>query len=315
MTIQPVQLGDSRWTVAPVGLGTYQFDGTIDDLRSAIGEHPVLVDTSSLYGTEEIVGRAATGYRESFFVATKVFPDKYRPDDLKQSARQSLARTGLDYIDLLQLHWPADTVPISDTIGAMEDLVDEGLVRAIGVCNFRAHELGAALDVCTRHRLVSNQFAYSLYDRRFAAEIPAFCDEQGVTVIAYSPLAGQGPDTLISRDRDGVLARIAAREAATPAQVAIAWTLRGGRAVSIPKSSSADRIRENAEAARVQLSDEDRADLEASVQPRRVRSGIEERARLVVRRTIYTPDGRLTAAGRMIEQARDGIRAVKSRIR
>jgi diketogulonate reductase-like aldo/keto reductase len=298
-----------------VGFGTYQYRGSVDDLRVATGEHPVLLDTSSLYGTEEIVGDAVRAYRDSFFVATKVFPDCYGRNALRSSAKSSLQRMRLDHIDLLQLHWPSDAVPIEETIGAMEELVGEGVIRALGVCNFRPNELRDALQAATRHRVLTNQVAYSLFDRRFAFDVIPYCEAEAVTVIAYSPLGGQGPDFLRARDSRRVLDRIAEREVATVAQVALAWAMRDGTAIALCKSSSRERMIENKRAASIRLTPADRAALASSINPRRTRSQIEERLRLVLRRTLYTRSGRMNAGGKVVAGSRDLLGRTRARLR
>jgi diketogulonate reductase-like aldo/keto reductase len=311
----PIRLGRSDIVVHPVALGTYLFSGTAQDLSAATADYPILVDTSSLYGTEAVVGAAAGASRGSFVVATKVFPDSYSAEKLKASAKTSLATMGLDWIDLLQLHWPSDAIPIDETIGAMEDLIDEGVIRAIGLCNFRPSEVIAAVEAARRHGVVSNQVAYSLYDRRFAYDVIPYCEAESITVVAYSPLGAQGPDFLRSRDSRRVLDRIAEREGATAAQVALAWAMRDGTAIALCKSSSPERMIENSRAACVRLTPQDRAALVSSIKPRRIRSQLEERVRLVVRRTLYSRSGQLNGRGRVVENSRDLLRRARTALR
>jgi diketogulonate reductase-like aldo/keto reductase len=124
-----------------------------------------LIDTAESYGTEEIVGDAVKHLGNRVFIATKVSPRHFRRSDLLMAADKSLERLRTDYIDLYQLHSPTCTVPIEETIGAMEDLVDAGKIRFIGVSNFSAAELRKAQRAMSRYCIVSNQVGYSLIDR------------------------------------------------------------------------------------------------------------------------------------------------------
>jgi diketogulonate reductase-like aldo/keto reductase len=297
-----------------LGIGTYEFSGTALALRQAVRDEPRLIDTSPLYGTEAVVGEAARGVREKFFIATKVFPDCYRPADLRHSVRESLQRLQTDYIDLLQLHWPADSVPIEETVGAMSDLVDEGIVRQLGVCNFRMTELRAAVAVAKRHPIVSNQIPYSLYDRRYESDVVPFCRDKGITVIAYSPLGGMGPGFLAERDKRRALARVAVAHGATVSQVALSWVIRKPNTMAIPRTSSTDHMAENWLAEQLTLTEPEIAILESSVRPRRERMETEERIRRAIRRRLYTSSGELSGLGRLIHSARDSARALKGRL-
>lgn len=297
-----------------LGIGTYDFHGGPQDLRNALEGQCRMIDTSPLYGTEPVVGEAARGMRSQFFIATKVFPDSYRRKALRESVMSSLRRMDTDYIDLLQLHWPTDTVPIEETIDALSDLIDEGLVRYMGVCNFRLHEVRAAVAAAKRHPLVSNQIPYSLYDRRFESEVIPYCHTNGVLVIAYSPLAGTGPTDLLRRDRRQALSRIAANRAATVSQIALAWTIRESGTIAIPRSSQINHIRENWAAEQLSLAPTEAAELSASIVPRRQRRELEERLRLTLRRRLYSSSGQLSPSGRLVHRARDAARSLKQHL-
>jgi diketogulonate reductase-like aldo/keto reductase len=103
-----------------------------------------LIDTAEAYGSEEIVGKAIKGQRDRVFLATKALPRNFKRRDLVAAAERSLRRMGTDYIDLYQLHWPNLTIPIEEPMRGMEELVDAGKVRFIGVSNFLVRDLGNA---------------------------------------------------------------------------------------------------------------------------------------------------------------------------
>src|SRR5437588_7645675 len=126
-------LGSSQLLLPEIGLGTWNYAGGPEPLRVGIDHGAHFIDTAEIYGTEEVVGRAVRGDRARVFLATKVAPRNFRRRNLIAAADASLRRLGTDFIDLYQLHWPNYTVPIEETIGAMESLVDAGKVRFVGV--------------------------------------------------------------------------------------------------------------------------------------------------------------------------------------
>ena len=233
-----------------------------------------------MYGNEEVVGRAVAGIREGVFIATKVRPTHLRRNDLLSAADASLRRLNVDHIDLYQIHRPRTDVPIAETMGAMEELVDSGRVRFIGVSNFSRAQLEAAQAAMRSHPIVSNQLRYNLMDRSIEDGLLQYCTAAGVTVIAYSPLA-EGPDHIRARDRQGVLGSLGERLGRTPAQIALSWCFSHPNVMAIPKASSIEHVEANcAESA---LEDEAVRLLERSVRPLRRRSRIELAARRLAR--------------------------------
>lgn len=238
------ELADTGLALPEIGLGTWQYTGGVAPLRRGIELGAFLIDTAEAYGTEEVVGRAVQGVRDHVFIATKVSPSHFRRRELLQAADRSLRLLRTDFIDLYQLHWPNPHVPIAETMSAMEELVDAGKVRYIGVSNFSVVQLTEAQAACRRYRIVSNQVPYSLVDRRIEAEILPYCQQQRITVIAYSPLA-RGLSNLRARDRQDALQRIAAETGKTPAQVALNWCIARPNVIAIPKANSIAHIEEN----------------------------------------------------------------------
>ena len=149
------RLGTSDIEVSEFTLGCWPFAGgnvwgDQDDADSISAVHASLdaginfFDTAEGYGagkSEEVLGEALKGRRDQAVIVTKVGDSHLSPDDVRNSCENSLSRLGTDYIDLYLIHWPNHEIPITDTMGALQGLVDEGKVRALGVCNFGVQDL------------------------------------------------------------------------------------------------------------------------------------------------------------------------------
>jgi diketogulonate reductase-like aldo/keto reductase len=242
--------------------GTSQMDEAA--IRKALDLGMRLVDTAEMYGNEELVGRAIEG-QGKLFLATKLSPHHFKYDDVIRSCKESLSRLGVKRVDLYQLHWPNKSVPIAQTLSAMEHLVDEGMARHIGVSNFSAQEMEEAMGAMKRHEIVSNQVEYSLLVRDIERDGTLdFCSKNKITVIAYSPVA-QG--TILSGKQPMLakaLSEIAKSHKKTPAQVALNWTIENDSVVAIPKSSDPSHVAENAGASGWKLTQKERKMLEDS---------------------------------------------------
>ncbi len=253
------QLGNTGVTVPEIGLGVWRYRGGPDPLRHGIELGAFLLDTAEAYRTEDVVGEAVAGVRDRVFIATKVSGDNLRHDDVLRAADRSLRELGCDHIDLYQVHWPNSRVPVGETMRAMEALVDRGLVRHIGVSNFSVGELRAAQAATTKYPIVANQVMYSLKRRDVERDLLPYCQEQGVTVIAHTPL-GDGSLATRSRLMGGwgmeTLESVAAEANKTLAQVALNWCTSRPGVIAIPKSNSAERIEENVNASGWRLTPE-----------------------------------------------------------
>jgi hypothetical protein len=242
------------------------------------------IDTAESYGTEDIVGQAIQGVRKDIFLASKVSPRHFRYSDVIQSADASLKRLKTDYIDLYQLHWPNYTIPIAETMGAMEQLVDSGKIRFVGVSNFMLSDLRDARKAMVKHKIVSNQVRYNLIDRTIENGLLAYCQKHDITVIAHSPLA-TGLAGIRARDPENILGRVAREKSKTVGQIALNWCLAKQGVVVIPKSNSTEHVTENCAAFDFRLSSGDLRLLDTKVRFRR-RSSLEILLRRVARHAL-----------------------------
>ncbi len=271
------KMGKSQVLWPEIGLGTSNYAGGIEPLRAGIEHGAILIDTAESYGTEEVVGMAIRGLRDRVFLATKVSPRNFRRRDLVVAAEKSLRRLGTDRIDLYQLHWPNYTVPIAETMAAMESLVDQGKVRFIGVSKFSVGELKKAQAALSKYQIVSNQVRYSLVERSIEQDVLPYCQQAGISVIAFSPL-GNEFSNIRRNDPERMLAQVASRSGKTAAQVALNWLVAKDNVVVIPKASTVDHVVENCGASGWRLSQADAELLDTHIRYRR-RGRLERLAR------------------------------------
>jgi diketogulonate reductase-like aldo/keto reductase len=251
------QLGNSGVMVPEIGLGVWRYGGGVEPLRRGIEAGAFLIDTAEVYGTEKVVGEAVRSVRDKVFIATKVSGAHLKFDDILRAAEQSLDRLQVAPIDLYQIHWPNQRVPITETMRAMETLADRKLIRFIGVSNFSCSELRAAQEALRNHPIVANQVLYNLMRREIEAELLPYCENNQVTIIAYTPLASGRlarftDDSYPSGMR--TLANIAGETNRTPSQVALNWCTSHPSVIAIPKSDRVTRVIENCGASGWRLS-------------------------------------------------------------
>jgi len=278
------RLAATELTIPEIGLGTWQYRGSVQALRKGIELGARFIDTAEAYGTESFVGEVIRGIRNQVFLATKASPWNFRREDIYHAANRSLQALKTDYIDLYQLHWPNSTIPIEETMGAMEELVNQGKIRFIGVSNFSLGELQRAQAALSRSPIVSNQVRYSLVDRSAEVGLLEYCQQNKVTLIAYSPLA-RGMHAMRKNDPAGVLRTVAAETGRTEAQVALNWCIARDSVVAIPKADSVEHIEENCCASDWRLTQEQIALLNKKIRYRQ-RGRVEAVLRRVARNTL-----------------------------
>jgi len=223
-----------------LGFGTSPMTGgmSAETVLAALKAGYRHIDTARKYGTESAVGeamRASDLPRQDIFLTTKVSHENLRPADFAKSVDESLAALGVDYLDLLLVHWPNPAIALSETMPALADAKRRGLARHIGVANFNIASLDEAVRLCPEP-LVALQAEYHPYLDQ--SKLLAAVRRHKLVFIAHCPL---GRGRLFG---DPVLAQIAGEHGRTVAQVALRWSLQQNVA-PIPFSSKPQRIAEN----------------------------------------------------------------------
>jgi len=265
------ELGKSAQKIPVLGLGTWGIGGfssrilrgddeEVQALRSGLELGMRFIDTAEMYArghSEEVVAKAVKSERENVFIATKVSPEHLSYNNVIKSCEASLGRLGTNYIDLYQVHWPNPSIPITETMKAMERLVADGKIRHIGVSNFSVQQTREAQEALSKSSLAANQVEYSLVDRSIEEDLLPFAQKGHVTIIAYSPIArGQIPQGGHG-ERWRVLDQIASKYGKTRTQVALNWLIAKDDVVAIPKAASLPHVEENAGAVGWRMSAED----------------------------------------------------------
>jgi diketogulonate reductase-like aldo/keto reductase len=219
-----------------------------------------LIDTAEMYGNggaEELVAEATAGRRDELYIVSKVYPHNASRTGVPAACERSLKRLRTDRIDLYLLHWRGSH-PLAETVEAFERLVEAGKIRHWGVSNFDTGDMEELARLGDGAHCATNQVLYHVGSRGIEFDLLAWTRTRGIPLMAYSPV-GQGGRLLQSK----ALAAVAQRHGATPAQIAIAWTMRHPDVISIPKASDAAHVRENAAAGDIVLSPEDLAAIDA----------------------------------------------------
>ncbi|MDE8563632.1 aldo/keto reductase [Anoxybacillus rupiensis] len=225
-----------------LGLGVYKVsngDEVVKAVRTALEIGYRHIDTASFYENEEGVGQAIkeSGIpREQLFITTKVWNTEQGYEETLQAFKRSANKLGLEYVDLYLVHWPVKET-YKETYRALEKLYKEGFVRAIGVSNFHIHHLENLMTDCEIKPMV-NQVEY--HPRLTQQELHAFCRKHQIQLEAWSPLMR---GVLLE---EPILVDIANKYGKSPAQVILRWDLQN-QVVTIPKSVTPQRIKENAE--------------------------------------------------------------------
>jgi 2,5-diketo-D-gluconate reductase B len=225
--------------IPAIGFGTSSLGDCGEIVATALKLGYRHIDTAWKYGTERGVGegiRASGVPRSEIFLTTKVSHEYLRGDDFARSVDESLTNLGVDFVDLLLVHWPNPEIPVREPIAALAKAKRAGLARHIGVANFNIALLDEAIRLCPEP-LVNLQAEYHAHlDQTKLAQA---CRERGLIFTAYCPL---GRGRLL---HDPVLAEIAARKGRPLAQIALRWLIQQGNIIPIPRSSNAKRMAEN----------------------------------------------------------------------
>jgi diketogulonate reductase-like aldo/keto reductase len=246
-----------------LGLGTWDLRGKscarmVEEALRLGYRH---IDTAAMYRNEDAVGeglRASGVPRDQVFITTKVWSSDLRARDFERSARESVEKLRVRNVDLLLIHWPNSSVPLKETIGALCKMKSEGLARHIGVSNFDPTLVADAVKLATEP-LVNNQIELHPYNDQ--SKTIAASRKAGLAITAYTPIA---------RGRvagDELLSRIGKAHGKTAAQVCLSYLVKQGIVV-IPKTSHAERLKENAEIFDFQLTPAEMKEIAALASPR-----------------------------------------------
>ena len=293
------KLGNTEIEITPLIFGTWQAGKTgwlgvedeaiIHAMQAALEAGITTFDTAEVYGdgySEELVGKALGDKRDQVILATKVFANHLKADQVIEACEKSLRRMQTDVIDLYQIHWPSgafksEVVPIGETMGALNQLKDQGKIRAIGVSNFSQAQIEEAM---TYGRIDSLQPPYSLFWRGVEKELLPYCVDHNLTILSYSSLAqglltGKfGPDHEFPKDDIrsknklfqpplyekaqaalDQLKPIAEAHHTTLGNLALAWLIAQPQTTAIVGARNVEQALENAKAAAVTLSPDDLA--------------------------------------------------------
>ncbi|WP_459880807.1 aldo/keto reductase [Halorubrum gandharaense] len=250
-----------------LGYGTYKLDDSqecADGVAHAVETGYRHIDTAQGYDNEEYVAdgidRSPVG-RDELFVATKLATENLGYDDVIETAEESREKLGVDSIDLLYVHWPINTYDPTETLPALDELVDEGVIDRIGLSNFEPDQLDEAIDALDHDVFAHQVECHPLCQQETLREYAVDHDHW---LVAYSPIArNRVADVDVLRD-------VTAKHDATPAQVSLAWLLSKERVAPIPKAASFDHVEQNWDARDIVLDAEDIARIDALDRTERV---------------------------------------------
>jgi diketogulonate reductase-like aldo/keto reductase len=247
--------------IPAIGFGTSSLGNCGEIVANALKAGYRHIDTAWKYGTERGVGegvRTSGVPRSEIFLTTKVTHEYLRADDFARSVDESLKNLGVDYVDLLLVHWPNPEIPLSEPMPALAKAKRQGLARHIGVANFTIALLDEAIRLCPEP-LVNLQAEY--HPHLDQTKLLEACRRRGLIFTAYCPL---GRGRLL---RDPVLADIAARKGRPLAQIALRWLVQQGNIIPIPRSSNPERMAANLAVFDFALTDEEMKRISALKRP------------------------------------------------
>ena len=250
-------LGQGTWNM---GRNTLRRKQETEALRTGIDLGMTMIDTAEMYANEEFVGKAIEGIRDRVFLVSKVLPENASVEGTVRACESSLHKLRTDRLDLYLLHWKGSH-PFEDTIEAMTRLQREGKIIRWGVSNIDVPDMEKIVEMPDGASCEANQVLYNLGERGVEFDLIPWSQSYRIPVIAYSPIA---EGRLL---RNPVLLRIAEKHEATPAQIALAWTVRLEGVMAIPKASSSAHVIDNFKALDITLDEDDLCALDATFPP------------------------------------------------
>ena len=234
-----------------IGLGTWEMAGSgcIDSVIKALELGYRHIDTAQIYGNEKEVGKGMqqSGVnRDEVFLTTKIATSNLTPGRIKRTTEESLEKLATSYVDLLLIHWPTETMNLSECLETMFELKDQGVVKYVGVSNFNTSLFKEAIAIGP---VLTNQVKFTPYHGEF--ENLKFAQEQKKIITAYSPLARGRIVT------DRILNKIGEKYGKSASQIALRWLIQLENVSVIPKASSEQHLKENLEILDFEISVED----------------------------------------------------------
>ena len=260
-------LGQGTWNM---GEDPSRKADEVASLRLGIDLGMTLIDTAEMYGeggAEEVVGEAVAGRRGEVFIVSKVYPHNADRKGVRAACERSLRRLQTESIDLYLLHWRGG-VPLAETLDAFGQLKREGKIGDYGVSNFDLADMQEAVALPGGDAIAVNQVLLNLPKRGIEFDLLPWSWQEGIPIMAYSPLESAGPEREVLL-RHPALAAIGQRHGCSSAQVALAWVLHHAGVIAIPKAASLAHVRENRAALDLVLSAQDLAALDQAFPPPR----------------------------------------------
>lgn len=258
-TVVP-QIGQGTWRM---GENPRKKADEVRALKLGIELGMTLIDTAEMYGeggAEVVVGEAIKGRRDDVFLVSKVYPHNSSLNKIKHACEQSLRRLKTDYLDLYLLHWRGST-PFSEVIEGMEQLKKEGKILRWGVSNLDTDEMEQLYNLPNGKNCTTNQVLYHLGSRGIDFDLLPWHREKNIPIMAYCPIA-QGGSLRRELLNNPTIQEIATKHKVKPLQIVLAWSIRTNDVIAIPKAVQEQHIFENAETAKIELSDDDLAKLD-----------------------------------------------------
>ena len=263
-------------SIEPIGLGTWKMGDDsnnhkdeIDAIQFAINQGANVIDTAEMYGdgaSEELIGEAIQSYdREKLYIISKVHPENASRDKVLTSIDNSLKRLRTDYIDLYLLHWKSQ-YPLEETISAFEEAKNLGKIKEWGVSNFDTSDMKHLLSLPNGHKCVANQVRYNVGDRGIEYDLKPFMRENNIALISYAPIA-RGDKLGKNLTKSPVLLELSRKYEVDVFQILLAWNIRDGHTLAIPKSSNKLHIENNMGASNIHLTEEDIQKIDSEFPP------------------------------------------------